>query len=193
MGAAIIGLLFLSNNNVGNDTLLHSRSVFAQPEEAEEIALLPYEHPTTGISIEYPSDWTASTSGLTDHTDLIAFYSPLQNVSDLFSARLRISVTVYSQDISLQEYTNSVWTMLNQSEQEVDVRSSSEVTLAGYPGYRMVLANQPLQNSTLIVYQMITWTTLGNKVYILTYEGEESPFNRHLPEASQMLESFSLG
>jgi hypothetical protein len=97
----------------------------------------------------------------------------------------------YGQNISLPEYTNLVLTRLNQSEQ-VDVRSSSEVTIAGYPGHRVVLAVQPFQNSTLIFYQMNTWTTIGNKVYQLRYEGEESTFNQHLPEVSQMLETLRI-
>jgi eukaryotic-like serine/threonine-protein kinase len=191
IAATVITLLFLPLTAIStnNNTLLQSESAFAQQEE--EITFLPYDNPIYGIFIQYPSDWTASTSGLEDYIDVIAFYSPLQNVSDSFPARLKISVPVYSQNISLQEYTNFVLTTLNQSEQ-IDVRNSSEVTVAGYPGYRVVLANQPFQNSTLIFYQMNTWTTIGNKVYLLTYEGEESTFNQHLPEVSRMMESLSI-
>lgn len=192
LSAGIITLLFLpliAGNS--NNALLQSRPAFAQEQE-EETAFLPYNHTIHGIFIQYPSDWTASTSGLADYTDLIAFYSPLQNLSDSFPARLTISVIIYGQNISLPEYTDFVWTNLNQS-QGVDVRSSSDVTIAGYPGHRVVLAAQPLlQNSSLLLHQMTTWTTIGNKVYLLTYEGEESTFNRHLPEVSQMLESILI-
>jgi hypothetical protein len=191
VAAAVITLLFLplTVNTNNNNALLQSQSVFAQQQE--ETVFLPYNNSVYGVSIQYPSDWTASTNELTDYTDLIAFYSPLQNLSDLFPARLKISVITYSQNISLPEYTNSVWAILNQS-QQVDVRNSSEVTVAGNPGYRVVLADQPVQNTTLVFYQMNTWTTIGNKVYLLTYEGEESTFNRHLPEVSQMMESLII-
>ena len=196
-----------SNNN---NALFQSQSVFAQVQEGgasgtnttaitndttattESTDFLAYQNPIYGIFMQYPSDWIASTSGLADYTDLIAFYSPLQNLSDSFPARLTISVIIYSQNISLPEYTDFVWTMLNQSEQVVDVRSSSEVTVAGYPAHRVVLAVQPFQNSTLLLHQMNTWTTIGNKVYLLTYEGEESMFNQHLPEVSQMLETLVI-
>ena len=157
----------------------------------EERAFLPYLNPIHRIFMQYPSNWIASTSGLADYTELIAFYSPIQNVSDFFPARLTISVINFAQNISLPEYTDSVQTILNQSDQ-VDVRSSSEVTVAGYPGHRVVVAIQPFQNSTSLFHQMSTWTTVGNKVYLLTYEGEESTFNQHLPEVSQMLESLRL-
>jgi len=195
--AAVITLLFLPLMvSINNGALLQSQSVFAQEQggqQEEETGFLPYLNPIHGIFMQYPSNWTASTSGLTDYTDLIAFYSPLQNLSDSFPARLTISVIVYSQNISLPEYTDLVLNMFNQSEQAVDVRSSSDVTVSGYPGHRAVLAVQPFQNSTLIFHQMNTWTTIGNKVYLLTYEGGEPVFNQHLPEVSQMLETLRIG
>ncbi|HEY6756028.1 MAG TPA: PsbP-related protein, partial [Nitrososphaera sp.] len=185
--AVVITLLFLpltaSVNN--NNALLQSQSVFAQQQE--DRAFLSYQNPIHGIFMQYPSNWIASTSGLQDYTNLIAFYSPLQNLSDSFPARLTISVIIYGHNVSLPEYTDSVRARLNQS-QQVDVRSSSEATVAGYPGYSVDIAVQPLQNSTLIFHQMSTWTVIGNKVYLLTYEGGEPTFNQHLPEVSQMLE-----
>jgi PsbP-like protein len=157
-------------------------------------ALKTYENPEWGISLQYPSNWTASMSGLRDYTELIAFYSPLQNLSESvkqwFPARLKISATSYNQNVSLPEYTNFVNTMLNQNEQ-VDVRSSSEATVAGYPGNTVVLAERPFQNNSTVVH-MNTWFTTGNKVYVLTYEGEESTFNRNLPQANRVMESLRI-
>jgi hypothetical protein len=193
IAAAVIALLFLplTASIDSNNALLQPQLVFAQQPEEEGIAFLPYQNPLNDIFMQYPSSWIASTSGLADYTDLVAFYSPLQDLSDSFPARLTIALVNYGQNISLPEYTNLVLTRLNQSEQ-VDVRSSSEVTIAGYPGHRVVLAVQPFQNSTLIFHQMNTWTTIGNKVYQLRYEGEESTFNQHLPEVSQMLETLRI-
>lgn len=39
---------------------------------------------------------------------------------------------------------------------------------------------------------MNTWITIGNKVYVLTYEGEESMFNQHLPQANLIMESLNI-
>jgi hypothetical protein len=191
----VITLLFLplTSSITNNYALLQSQSAFAQQQQQqqeEEMAFLSYQNPIHGIFMQYPSDWLASTGGLADYTNLIAFYSPLQNLSDSFPARLTISVIIYGQNVSLPEYTNVVLTILNQS-QQVDVTNSSEVTIAGYPGHRIVLAVQPFQNGTL-VNQMSTWTTIGNKVYLLAYEGEESKFNQYLPEVSQMLETMRI-
>jgi PsbP-like protein len=215
LAAVIILLIFPSNSNTNtnnnNDTttLLQSKSVFAQLEErgvgttnATTITndtttrtvstdFLPYSNPTYGIFIQYPTDWTASTSGLRDYTELIAFYSPLQNLSQPFAARLAISVVQFVQNVSLPEYTEFVLAGL-QNQTGLEVKNSSEVTVAGYPGYRVVLAEQPFQNGTSLIYSMNIWTTLGNKVYLLKYDGEQSVFNQHLPEVNQILESLSI-
>jgi hypothetical protein len=211
-----------TNNNNDTTTLLQSKSVFEQLEEqgvgailaaiqpqlsiaqtttgketttgnvtTEPQAFLTYENPTYGIFMQYPSNWTASTSGLTDYTDVIAFYSPPQNVSDLFPARLKISVVQYSQDISLPEYKNFTLSTLNQSRQFTLI-NSSDVTVAGYPGYRIVLTNKPFPNDTLILHSMNIATAIENKIYLITYDGEELAFNKHLPEVGRMLESMII-
>jgi hypothetical protein len=206
LAAVIILLIFPSNSNTNNNdttTLLQSKSVFAQLEEQgagttnattitnNTAVLLPYDNPTAGIFIQYPSNWTASTSGLAEYTDIIAFYSPLQNISDLFPARLKISVIQYSQEISLPEYKNFTLSILNQS-QQFTLINSSDVTIAGHPGYRLMLTNKPFQNDTLILHSMNIATAVENKIYLITYDGEELAFNKHLPDVGRMLESMII-
>jgi hypothetical protein len=220
VAAVIILLIFPSNSNTNNNndttTLLQSKPVFEQLEEqgvgailaaiqpqlsiaqtttgnatTGPRALLTYENPTWGIFMQYPSNWTASTSGLPDYTDVIAFYSPPQNVSDLFPTRLKISVVQYSQDISLPDYKNFTLSTLNQSRQFTLI-NSSDVTVAGYPGYRIVLTNKPFPNDTLTVHSMNIATAIENKIYLITYDGQELAFNKHLPEVGRMLESMII-
>lgn len=175
----------------GNATIAENATTFGGNATTEPQTFLTYENPSWGIYMQYPSNWTASTSGLTDYTDVIAFYSPPQNVSDLFPARLKISVVQYSQDISLPDYKNFTLSILNQSRQFTLI-NSSDVTVAGYPGYRIVLTNKPFPNDTLILHSMNIATAVGNKIYQITYDGEEQAFNRHLPEVSLMLESLVI-
>lgn len=213
--ATVSALLFLPliASTMSSNTLLQSKLAFAQvPEEgggqgttnnsttitndttstAQPQAFLPYENPAAGVVMQYPSNWTASISGLRDYTELIAFYSPLENLSQPLGTRLSISLVKYAENVSLPEYTDFVLAGL-QNQTQVEVKNSSDITVAGYPAHRVVLAGTtPLQNNLFTLYQMNTWITIGNKVYIVTYEGEESTFNRHLPEASHMLESLSI-
>lgn len=179
---AVITLLFLPLT-----------SAFAQVQEAgeEEVTLLRYINPTWGVFMQYPSNWAASTSALRDYTELIAFYSPLQSLSQPFTARLAISGVQLIENVSLPEYTQLALAGVNES--GLDVKDSSEVTVAGYPGFRVVLADTPFQNDTLLtVYTMKMWTSVGNRLYLLTYDGEASTFNQHLPEVSRILESLRI-
>lgn len=154
--------------------------------------LLRYTDPRGLFTVEYPADWIASTSGLQHYSELIAFYSALQNVSDSFPSKLTISTVGYAQNITLEEYTNITITRLNQS-QLFDFVSSDQVTLAGFPAYRVVLEqDQPFQNNTVVFSSMNTWTTLGNKVYMITFDGEVSRFTSQLPLVERMLESFRI-
>lgn len=68
--------------------------------------LLPYINSENGIALLYPSDWIVSTSGIS-YPDFIAFYSPLENISDFLPpAQVVLSLTMYQENISLPEYTN---------------------------------------------------------------------------------------
>ncbi|MDQ3885381.1 MAG: hypothetical protein M3239_08055 [Thermoproteota archaeon] len=214
MAAAVIALLFLPlvASTTNSNTLLQFKQALAQvQEEAEQgtinnsttitndttstpqrRAFLPYENPAAGVFMQYPSNWTASISGLRDYTELIAFYSPLENLSQPLGTRLSVSLVKYAENVSLPEYTDFVLAGL-QNQTQVEVKNSSDITVAGYPAHRLVLAGTtPLQNNLFTLYQMNTWITIGNKVYIVTYEGEESTFNRHLPEVTHMLESLAI-
>ena len=90
MAAAVIALLFLPlvASTTNSNTLLQFKQAFAQVQEeaeqgtinnsttitndttstAQRQAFLPYENPAAGVFMQYPSDWTASISGLRDYT-----------------------------------------------------------------------------------------------------------------------------
>jgi hypothetical protein len=147
-------------------------------------------------------------------TEVIAFYSPF-NASEVSPSRVIVSVTIYSQNVSLPEYTEFVVTrainaeqygIANQTDQtfgltqselssiKVDLKSHSEVTLAGHSGHNMftTITGAPTQNSTLTLNQMSTWTAIDNKVYSVLYQAEGSSFSQHLPEVNRMLESLAI-
>ena len=177
----LLSLCVLSNSK-GNYYLLPFRMAMAAQEApvseimkentTELSGFMYYKDANLGISLQYPSDWMPSTSGLVDYTDLIAFYPPLENLTDTFPPRLKLSVVTYSQNISLSEYTNFVSMILNQS-QRVEVRNSSEYSISGFPSHRVIITEKPFQNGYLLMNNMNIWTTVGNRVYLMTFDGEE--------------------
>ena len=151
---------------------------------------LTYENPLVGIKMQYPSNWTVSSSALRDYSDVVAFYSPLQNLSDALPAQLVLSMVRYSQNISLDEYTNLSLSALNRSQQFI-VNESNPFTLANNPAHRIIFsAISPTDQVNFNVMQI--WTSIGNKLFILSYNAEAPKFSKNLPIIEQMLQSVEI-
>ena len=153
--------------------------------------LLPYVNRMHGILMFIPSNWTLSNSGLPDYTQIAGFYSPLQNLSDSIPARLSISVMNYQQNVSLKDFTNQTLTSLNSTGQ-FKVISSDPITLAGRPGYQIILSTLPNLGNPLNFGLMQSWTAVGTKIYLLSYSTESSKFATYLPTVEQMLKSLKI-
>ena len=150
-----------------------------------------YRNPQHGISMLFPSNWTFSTSGLPQYTQVAAFYAPLQNLSDLIPARFTITVMSYQQNVSLKEFTNMTLSSLNETNQ-VKILSSNPTTLAGQPGYQVVFSTLPNMGSPVSFKIMHSWTAINNKIYVFEYGVESSKFNTYLPTVKQILDSLKI-
>src|SRR5215475_13571987 len=67
---------------------------------------LTYENPTYGVEIKYPDTWVVSTTGFQTYNNIVGFYSPLQNLTDILPAEVSLSIRTYLQNVTLDEYTN---------------------------------------------------------------------------------------
>jgi len=154
--------------------------------------LKQYNSTAYNVSIKYPEGWIPSTYGMRQYSDLIGFYSPLENLSDMFPVKVTISMLLFSQDISLDQYTNSTLAAFNASGR-IDIKMSGPFTLSGYPGYAAVLDYNDTQNGNRMFTTMNIWTSVKQGIYAITYEGESSKVKLHLPEFARMVESFHIG
>jgi hypothetical protein len=150
-----------------------------------------YRNSQHGIFMLFPSNWTFSTSGLPQYTQVAAFYAPLQNLSDLIPARFTITVMSYQQNVSLKEFTNMTLSSLNETNQ-VKILSSNPTTLAGQPGYQVVFSTLPNMGSPVPFKIMHSWTAINNKIYVFEYGVESSKFNTYLPTVKQILDSLKI-
>jgi hypothetical protein len=152
-----------------------------------------YQNPVYGIKIQYPSDWTVSQTGLRDHTNIVGFYSPVQNLSATSSSeRLLLSKIHYSQVITLNDYGKVVNDTLQQT--RVQIVESKPVTLAGgSPAYRVVFI-PPSANEVFIKPQeiMLVWTVKDKNVYTLLYSTEAAKYSAHLPTIQKMITSLEI-
>ena len=147
-----------SNTNFTSDSKLSSNTSNS----------LNFESAAHGVSMSYPSNWTLSTGGLPEYTQIVAFYSPLSNISDTIPARLSISVFSYENNISLIDFTNMTLNSLNGS-QQFGIISSEPITLDSKPGYQVILSTLPSMQNPIPFGLMNTWTVVGNHLYLLSY------------------------
>jgi hypothetical protein len=166
------------------------KSAIAQSSSSS--SLLSYENPTYGITIQYPSNWMASTNQLPTYNSIIGFYSPLESLSDVLPVEFALSITTYTNNISLDEYTKITRTALEQ--QGMEISESSATTLAGNPAHKITFSpgDQIAQNSPVEFKFMQIFTIIGNKVYSLSYNAEASKFSTHLNTIQQMLDSVKI-
>ena len=127
----------LTNNFSSHQTtILSSTETSRTKEQSDEISILAqnvtYLDPINKFMIQYPADWTAKSDGLADYTDRVTFYSPLQNLNDLFPSQITISIIVYKQNISLAEYARENIANLNQSS-NIQVVGTNPYVLDGNP------------------------------------------------------------
>lgn len=151
-----------------------------------------YENPSYGINVQYPKDWTASTSAIPVYNGIIGFYPPLKNLTDIPSASVSLLVTTYAPTISLDGYTKTILGALEQ--QGVKIDESNPNTLAGKPGHRITYSptNQETPNAPVNLKVMETWTVIDNKVYLVSFNADTQKFATYLPTVQQMIDSLQI-
>jgi eukaryotic-like serine/threonine-protein kinase len=180
----VIGYIFL---DIPQSTIAQNPS-----SSFSSSSFLLYENPTHGIKMQYPSNWMASTNQLPTYNSIIGFYSPLENLSDVLPAELALSITTYVNNISLDEYSKITRTALEQ--QGMEIIESEPTTLAGNPAHKIIFSPgaQVAQSSPIEFKVMQIFTTIENKVYLLSYNAETSKFPLYMDTIQQMLESLKI-
>jgi hypothetical protein len=189
--AALIMVFYLTLNLAFGGFLYNHQVTLGQSTTGPQSTTKSYENPNYGITLQYPSDWTESTSGIPAYNGIVGFYSPLKNLTDILPAEVTVSITSYSNPISLDEYTKVTLAALEQ--QGIKIDNSAAHTLAGNPGYSITFSpsNQTSQ-SGLNFKVMQAWTTIDNKVYLLSFNADTSKFGDLLPTAQKIIDSLQV-
>lgn len=151
---------------------------------------LTYQNPTYGIKIQYPSDWTISQTGLRDYNNIVAFYSPLGNLSDTLPQHLLLSRTHYSQNISLNDYSKLVNDTLRQPGIQI-VESKSVMLTGGAIAHRVVFI-PPAGSAPFKPEIMLVWTAKGDNIYTIQGTFDAAKYHIFLPTIQKMIDSFEI-
>ena len=149
-----------------------------------------YRNQDHGLTMEFPSNWLVSKSGLTSYNDIVSFNSPLENISDVFPESLKLSVIIYNENLTLSDYT----ALVNATLQLPNIRileENSTITLSQLPAKSFTYLTR-IGETNLSVGNLLIYTVKNNLVYSLLFHAEPQKYYDYLPIVSKMIESFQI-
>jgi hypothetical protein len=154
-----------------------------------------YTNPLFGISVEYPSDWSAfEMNSLFPSNNSYAaalLRAPLENSSDKFAEQILFGVQYANKDnMTLDRYTSDSLAAY-QNTSGIEILESTPTNLSNNPAHRIVYTDDSIEGIKLKKVQ--AWTVVNNStVYVITFGGEESKYNDYLPEVQNIINSLSI-
>jgi len=161
----------------------------------QNTAIRNYVNPVFGISVEYPSTWSAFdlNSKFRDNaTYAVALLrAPLENASDKYAEGVRFGMQKFKvNNVTLNDYTSAILNSYRNAT-GVKILDSSPTTLAGQPAHRVVYTDDRVEGIKL--KKMQVWSVLNNsKAYVITFGSEESKYNDYLPQAQNIMNSLKI-
>jgi hypothetical protein len=146
---------------------------------------LTHEDITTGISIQFPSNWEKSVN----LDNFITFRAPPETDTRIYPAALGLKIQeLASKSVLLQEVTKVQISELKKSNPNLEFSESTSTTLAGEPAYRVVFT--ATDNNQVERKAMQIWTIIDNKAILITYKAQPDKYSTHLPTIERMISSF---
>ncbi len=146
---------------------------------------LTHEDITTGISIQFPSNWEKSVN----LDDFVTFRAPPETDTRIYPAALGLKIQeLASKSVLLQEVTKVQISELKKSNPNLEFSESISTTLAGIPAYRVVFT--ATDNNQVERKAMQIWTIIDNKAILITYKAQPDKYSTYLPTIERMIGSF---
>lgn len=146
---------------------------------------LTHEDITTGISIQFPSNWEKSVN----LDNFITFRAPPETDTRIYPAALGLKIQeLASKSVLLQEVTKVQISELKKSNPNLEFSESTSTTLAGKPAYRVVFT--ATDNNQVERTAMQIWTIIDNKAILITYKAQPDKYSTYLPTIERMIGSF---
>jgi hypothetical protein len=161
----------------------------------QEGAVRNYVNPLFGISVDYPSDWTAfelnSQFPSNDSYAMALLRAPLENTSDKFAERILFGIQYMDlNNVTLDTFTSESLTAYRNSS-DIQILESVPTAIASQPAHRIVYTDESVEGIKLKKIQ--TWMIANSsRAYVITFGGEESKYFDYLPEVQSIISSFSI-
>lgn len=164
-------------------TLLGITPIFAPPTTlAQQTSFLPYYNSNLGVSLQYPSDWTAIEGGTG-----VMFFSPPETASSVPGARLLISVmpNLYT---PISQVADQVPYVLQTSLTDFALLQSEPITINGNTAHQYVYTYYDPNFGPTEALDIIL--TNGYNTYGITYSADPANYGFYLPSIGSMINSF---
>jgi len=154
-----------------------------------------YVNPVFGISVKYPSTWSAfdlNARFRDNATYAVALLrSPLENASDKYAERVNFAMQKMKlNNMTLDAYTSKILDGYRNAT-GIKIQDSAATTLGGQPAHRIVYTDDSVKDNKLKKIQV--WTVVNNsKAYVITFGAEESKYNDYLSDVQNILSSFKI-
>ena len=159
-------------------------------------AILTYQNSPYSITIQYPVNWTKDEQDVDSNdtvTNIVAFISPVDNISDTYPTSLAISMErLTDQNMTLDELANSAITDYGKILPDFNlIESNTNITLIGRnnPPYGLIYSDRENRNN----YKTIEiGTIIGDRIYYIEYIAEEKQYSNYLPTIQMMINSLQI-
>ena len=176
-------------------SLLGGLSVGIAHAQQQQGEWLLYQNVTYGVSMLYPSNWTQqNTTGAADDRFVYVsdFSSPKE--TDGYFAYVTIGIDTLPPSTNLEDNLNGSIDIYRQDPelQEFQLLSSSigNFTLAGMPAYNFEIAYTDLEFGPQNMLEV--GRIFDNRVYYIQYYADTPIYQKYLPIAERMIESFQI-
>jgi hypothetical protein len=148
----------------------------------------PYRNSTSGISIQYPSDWNKVEDGKN-----IRFYSPVENISHSSHENVFISVTP-SENSTLDETVRDVINFGKQNYSNFkliksDTNPGVNTTLAGNAA-ELVYQYRDREQNDFVVRHLLVF--MNNKLYMFYFLADLAKYSSYLPTLENIIHSIHI-
>jgi hypothetical protein len=207
LGMFIIGVVFASDSNISRDGPSTSKQTTAlaklpdtslpQAKGSEPAVFsynnlvskkpkfIEYKNATFGITLKYPGDWSTA-SGKVGNSDIVFFFSPIENKSDSF----RENVNIVRESLN----NRTMDQLSNESLQEVKQMENSSISYENDTMISGIPAKEVIYTATLgphLKFQMY-YLIRGDQVYAITYTAMPDTYTKYLDNVTGMIDSLQF-
>jgi eukaryotic-like serine/threonine-protein kinase len=168
-------------------TIVLTSLLFLHGQALAQEQFLTYEDITTGISIQFPSNWEKSVN----LNNFVTFRAPPETDTRVYPAALGLKIQeLTSQNVPLQEVTKVQMSELKKTNPDLKISESSSTTLAGKPAHKVVFS--ATDNNQVKRKALQLWTVVDNQAILITYKAQPDKYSSYLPTIEKMINSFQI-